>query len=176
MRSFPHGHRNAPDARVTVVPNNKPQDWFTAGSMEMNNLRTQGLGTRHPAAIRAAEAAAPSNPYMEHRWGQRRRCRARVCISAGAGITGTARVRDVSTSGAFLETALPLPLFSQIVVAVLSDDGAGHALEFSAAVVRHEPDGVGIEWCEPVAGSICRSLGCTLNCAAASPGRSPAAG
>jgi hypothetical protein len=108
-------------------------------------------------------------PHMEHRWGIRRRCRARVCISAGAGISGAARVRNVSTSGAFLETALPLPLFSQLSIAVLGDDGPAHRIEFAAAVVRTEPGGVGIEWCEPVAGSICRMLGCTLACAAARP-------
>ena len=61
---------------------------------------------------------------MEHRWGQRRRCRARVCVSAGAGVSGSARLRDVSISGAFLETALPLPLFAQIAIAVLRDDGS----------------------------------------------------
>jgi hypothetical protein len=106
---------------------------------------------------------------MEHRWGQRRRCRASVSVSTGAAVTGTARVRDVSTSGAFLETALPLPLFSQIAIAVLREDGATRSREFTASVVRAEPDGVAIEWCEPVAGSICCSLGCAIKCAA-SPG------
>jgi hypothetical protein len=104
---------------------------------------------------------------MEHRWGQRKRCRASVRVSAGAGVSGDARMRDVSTSGAFLETTLPLPLFSQLAIAVLGDDGSAHSYEFTAAVVRTEPGGVGIEWCEPVAGSICRLLGCAINCAAA---------
>jgi hypothetical protein len=109
---------------------------------------------------------AARSPRMEHRWGNRRRCRAQVCIAAGAGIAGTARLRDVSTSGAFLETALPLPLFSQLAIAVLGEDGSAHPVEFTAAVVRTAPGGVGIEWCEPVGGSICRMLGCTLKCAA----------
>ena len=121
----------------------------------------------HLATIRAAEAAAPVSPRMEHRWGQRRSCRARVRVSAGSGIAGSANLRNVSLSGAFLETALPLPLFSQIGVAVMSDDLSTHAVEFTASVVRTEPGGVGIEWCEPVTGSICRHLGCTLKCAAA---------
>lgn len=139
-----------------------------AGSTEMKSFGMQTSAASHQTAIRAAESAAPASPRMEHRWGQRRPCRARVGISAGAGITGTARVRDVSISGAFLETALRLPLFSQVAIAVLHDDGAKHALEFTAAVTRTEPDGVGIEWCEPVAGSICRLLGCTLDCALSS--------
>ena len=106
-------------------------------------------------------------PGMEHRWGERKRCRARVCVSAGAGASGAGGMRDVSVSGAFLETALPLPLFSQIAIAVLSADGSTHAVEFTACVVRSEPDGVGVEWCEPVSGSICRCLGCDMQCAAA---------
>ena len=142
----------------------------------MDALGMQTSGTWHLAPVRDADAGAPADPHMEHRWGQRKPCRARVSVSAGAGITGTARVRDVSISGALLETALPLPLFSQIAVAVLRDDGATHAQEFTASVVRTEPDGVGIEWCDPVAGSICRWLGCTLNCAARALGQSPGTG
>jgi hypothetical protein len=130
---------------------------------------TQIPRTWQLAAVHAAAHATPSAPIMEHRWGHRRPCRARVCISAGTGVAGTARVRDVSVSGAFLETALPLPLFAQIAVAVLQDDGAQHRLEFTAAVVRTAPDGVGIEWCEPVTGSICRLLGCNLRCDANHP-------
>jgi len=137
----------------------------------MNSLGMQTSGPWHLATIRAAEASTVGGPRMEHRWGQRRPCRARVSVAAGAGITGTARVRDVSISGAFLETALPLPLFSQIAVAVLHDDGATHTPEFTASVVRTEPEGVGIEWCEPVAGSICRLLGCAIKCASST--RSP---
>ena len=54
------------------------------------------------------EAAGKPGPiFMEHRWGQRKRCRARVYLSAGAGISGTGHVRDVSSSGAFIETTLP---------------------------------------------------------------------
>ena len=130
----------------------------------MNSSGNQTTATCHLAAARATEAAALESRRMEHRWGQRRLCRASVNVSAGAGVIGTARVRDVSISGAFLETALPLPLFSQIAIAVLPDD-ATHTLEFMASVVRTEPEGVGIEWCEPVAGSICRLLGCAINCA-----------
>ena len=61
-------------------------------------------------------------------------------------------MRDVSLSGAFLETTLPLPLFSQIAIAVRRDDGSTHLMEFTATVVRSDLGGVGIEWCEPVSG------------------------
>lgn len=116
-------------------------------------------------AIRAADSQPAAERRMEHRWGPRRPCRARVCVSAGGGITGIGRLRDVSMSGAFLETALPLPIFAQLAVAVLRDDGATHQLEFSAVVVRHDQNGVGIEWCDPNPGPICRALNCGLECA-----------
>jgi hypothetical protein len=119
------------------------------------------------AAIRAADAAVLADPRMEHRWGQRRSCRARVRVSAGAGVAATVRVRNVSISGAFLETTLRLPLFSQVDIAVLRGDGSTHGVEFAASVVRAEPGGIGIEWCEPVLGSICPALGCTMQCGAA---------
>jgi hypothetical protein len=132
----------------------------------MNNSRLQNRTSWQSAAIHAATATSRSIPYMEHRWGMRRPCRARVCISAGAGIAGTGRLRNVSMSGAFLETALPLPLSSQVEVAVLRDDGSRHVVEFTATVVRAEPGGVGLEWCETASGSICSLLGCNLQCAA----------
>jgi len=141
----------------------------TRGGTTVKSSGAQVPLTWHLAAARGAASATPSAPIMEHRWGHRRSCRARVCVSAGAGVVGTARVRDVSASGAFLEIALPLPLFSQIAVAVLQDDGARDPLEFTAAVVRNDPDGAGIEWCEPVNGSICRLLACTLQCQSNNP-------
>jgi hypothetical protein len=156
MSSFPHWHRKAPDARAVAVLNNRI----------MKTSVIQASAPWQQAAISATETPKHPEPGMEHRWGQRKPCRARVCASAGAGVAGSARLRDVSISGAFLETALPLPLFAQIAVAILSHDGATHAVEFTASVVRAERGGVGIEWCEPVSGSICRALGCTMHCAA----------
>lgn len=100
---------------------------------------------------------------MEHRWGIRRPCRARVFVSAGGGVAGVGGLRNVSMSGAFLETAMPLPLFAQISVAVLLDDGS-KCEEFTAAVVRREAHGAGIEWTDPVSGSICCALGCAAHC------------
>ncbi|HET9863165.1 MAG TPA: PilZ domain-containing protein [Steroidobacteraceae bacterium] len=101
--------------------------------------------------------------YMEHRWGWRRPCRARVSVSAGRRINGPGRLRDVSMSGAFLETIVPLPMFAQIEIAVLCADGTCCA-ECTGTVVRRELDGVGIEWTEPVTGSICTRLGCGASC------------
>jgi hypothetical protein len=114
----------------------------------------------------AAISHSPVSP-MEHRWGVRRECRTRVCISAGDELTGTGRIRDISMSGAFLETSLPLPLFAQVEVRLLRDDGLGHLVEFSATVVRRAHDGAGLEWRETAACSICQVVGCGKACASA---------
>ena len=105
---------------------------------------------------------------MEHRWGRRIRCDARVRLSAGAGSGAAGRLRNVSLSGAFLETAIELPLFARVGLTVVRDDPlTGHEVEVMASVVRREPDGVGIEWCETPRRSICEVLGCATRCAAA---------
>ena len=130
----------------------------------MKTATARNCDTWHPIARRAADALVHGPNFMEHRWGRRRPCRARVCLSTGGGIVGPGRLRDVSMSGAFLETAVTLPIFAQLAIVVLRDDGATHQLEFPAVVVRHAEDGVGIEWCDPQAGSICCALNCGMDC------------
>lgn len=107
-----------------------------------------------------------TNPTVDHRWGARIPCRAHVRISAAAEVTGAGRVRDVSSSGAFIETTLTLPVNSRVTMWVLGNESATRAIEITAIVVRVERDGVAVEWCETPAGSICTVLGCTTRCAA----------
>ena len=115
-------------------------------------------------ASRSLDRRPSGETRMEHRCGRRRACRARVSVSVGSRLTGIGRLRDVSMSGAFLETALPLPLFATLDVAVLREDGSTHPLAFPAEVVRHCDDGVGIEWCNPNPGAICLFLNCGIDC------------
>lgn len=85
---------------------------------------------------------------MEHRWGARVALDRAVRIS-GSGITGSGILRNLSVSGAFIET--PLPLAGLVVVRIRVPDGLnGGTAEQKAAgfVVRREPGGFGIEWCE----------------------------
>ena len=110
--------------------------------------------------------ARPRWHEMEHRWGQRIPCGSPVRISVGAGICGGGKLRNVSTSGAFIETALELPLFSRLTVAVIRNDPT-REIDTLASVVRFERDGVAVEWCETPGGSICHEFGCTTRCAAA---------
>jgi hypothetical protein len=88
-----------------------------------------------------------------------------VSVSTGSGASGIGKLTNISISGAFLETAVSLPLFVQLAIVVLRDDGAAHQLTFAAVVVRHDENGVGIEWCDPTAGSICQALHCDIKCA-----------
>ena len=111
-------------------------------------------------------AGKPAPVFMEHRWGQRKRCRARVYLSAGAEVSGTGRLRDVSSSGAYIETTLHLPMHSRVMLNVRGNESATYEVDIAASVARVDNDGIGVEWYETPAGSICTLLGCTTLCAA----------
>jgi hypothetical protein len=110
-----------------------------------------------------ASSAPTAESGMEHRWGRRRPCRARAFLSAGGGLAGVGGLRNVSMSGAYLETELPLLPFTQIAVSVMLPDGS-HGAEYTATVVRRDAGGVGIEWSETAHGPICDALGCGATC------------
>ena len=131
----------------------------------MKTTVARDSNTWQAVAVRAADTDNLPERPMEHRWGRRRPCRARVSVSTGGGASGLGQLKNLSMSGAFLETALPLPLYAQLAITVLRNDGSTHQIEFTAVVVRHDANGVGIEWCEPYAGSICGALGCDIDCA-----------
>jgi hypothetical protein len=116
----------------------------------------------------SADGASPF--FMEHRWGQRMPCRALVRLSAGMGVGGAGHVRDVSSSGAFIETAVDLTVGARLDLFVLGNESATRAVELTASVVRVGHAGIGVEWCVTPAGSICAALGCTTFCAAMSKG------
>jgi hypothetical protein len=113
------------------------------------------------------EGSGHSRPdFMEHRWGQRMACRARVRMSTVEGISGAGCIRDISSSGAFIETALELPVNARLVLIMSGNESATREVEVKASVVRVARDGVGVEWCETPAGSVCAMVGCTTRCAA----------
>jgi len=90
---------------------------------------------------------------MEHRCGQRVpidlpvRLKAWPCVGRG-------QLRDVSVSGAFIETDLELPLLGLIDVEVQVVDAeirSGRALQTlvtAACIVRSNRSGIGVEWIE----------------------------
>ena len=86
---------------------------------------------------------------MDHRWGERESTDIAVQIVAGPGKTGTARVVNVSLTGAFLETSVPLRLHSLVYLQANAQAPSGtRANSVAANVVRQDDLGVGVEWCE----------------------------
>jgi len=104
---------------------------------------------------------------MEHRWGRRISCTAPVRVTLENGLIGSGRLRNASSSGAFIETTLATPMLSRVSIAITRDDRTQR--EIRAIVVRRDPDGIAIEWCKTEEGSICSGLGCETRCAASNP-------
>ncbi|HYJ39371.1 MAG TPA: PilZ domain-containing protein [Steroidobacteraceae bacterium] len=114
----------------------------------------------------AQMASQPRPAFMEHRWGQRMRCLARVRLSAGAENTGAGRVRDVSSSGAYIETSFDIPVHARVTLLVQGNESSTRVVEIAASVARRDREGIGVEWCDTPGCSICVVLGCTTPCAA----------
>ena len=91
-------------------------------------------------------------------------CRALVRISQDEHATVEGRIRDISSSGAFIETMAGIPVYARIALWVLGNESAAHAVEIPATVVRADRDGIGVEWCETPASEICGVVGCTTHC------------
>ena len=98
---------------------------------------------------------------MDHRFGRRFECGTPIHIAAGSQ-DGEARLRDVSLSGAFLETSMKLPLFAQVLL--LRTTPAHRVIEMRGSVVRRDATGYGIEWCDTPRAPICQVFGCPHPC------------
>jgi hypothetical protein len=83
---------------------------------------------------------------MEHRWGNREPTNVAVNFVV-YGTTGAGRVLNVSLTGAYLETSIPPRLLS-VVYLQLARTASAAAECIAATVVRRDPWGVGLEWCE----------------------------
>jgi hypothetical protein len=84
---------------------------------------------------------------MEHRWGQRVSADVIVRLIAAPGAIGTGRLRNVSATGAFVQTNLNLPLLTPVRVEwIAGPPPTGHPCAGRAYVVRQVAAGVGIEW------------------------------
>jgi hypothetical protein len=86
---------------------------------------------------------------MDHRWGQRHPTDVEVQFVAKQGTTGTGRILNISLTGAYLKTRVPLRVHSLVYLepAALSS-GSDHGRRIAASVVRQDALGVGLEWCE----------------------------
>ncbi len=94
---------------------------------------------------------------MEHRWGWRLRVDLTARVGDAAGEMSIARLRDVSVSGAFLETAVRVPAFSCVDVQFRTCRG-GNSRALSAHVVRSTSEGIAVEWDEFAPADVARLM------------------
>jgi hypothetical protein len=86
---------------------------------------------------------------MEHRWGHRREISRAVHLGMRNGLASRGRITNVSISGAFVVTPLPVSLFSYVEVQFTAMvDGKRARMAVEGQVVRKEATGFGVEWCE----------------------------
>lgn len=84
---------------------------------------------------------------MEHRWGQRVTLEVPVRLYFNDAALGRGLLRNVSASGALIETSLEIPVFANLVVALpASGEASPQIHELPASVVRRVPAGVAVEW------------------------------
>lgn len=82
---------------------------------------------------------------MEHRWGNRVPTDVEVQVLADPATAGWGRLRDISISGGFIETALRIRPLSTLCMTVPATRFEG-VRNVHAVVVRGQADGVGVEW------------------------------
>lgn len=90
---------------------------------------------------------------MEHRWGQRVAVKMPVCFDIRP--HAASWMRDVSASGAFIETVPLFPIFSLLHVKFIVD---GSIESVPAYVARVCGDGMGVEWCTFAPNAICAMI------------------
>lgn len=83
---------------------------------------------------------------MEHRWGFRYLLDVSVRLE---GLPKSARLRNISSSGAYVETGATPALDSRVLLELGCRLGAGEGRgRVPAYVVRRDERGIGVEWCE----------------------------
>ena len=86
---------------------------------------------------------------MEHRWGRRFPLNAAVKLRLRTGAVVAGRIANASISGAFVNAASGLPIYTYVLLDLDSDGARQSGPEcIPAYVVRVALDGVGLEWGE----------------------------
>ena len=86
---------------------------------------------------------------MEHRWGERFPVELTVRLHSGSTTILESRLANASVSGALINTEVRLAVFSHVVVEFDVARRSGVAGQrVPAYVVRHAPEGLGLEWQE----------------------------
>ena len=85
---------------------------------------------------------------MEHRCGTRHEVDIAVYARSHGGVVSSVGwLRDISASGAFLVTTLPIDPPAHVSLRVVDADGRFPS-RLEGHVIRRTPDGLGIEWAE----------------------------
>jgi hypothetical protein len=89
---------------------------------------------------------------MEHRWGARQPTDVKVRFVSPSKI-GTGRLLNISVTGAFMKTKAQMRLLSVVdLLPAASRLRKKKRRRLAACVVRQDSVGVGLEWCETLAG------------------------
>lgn len=83
-----------------------------------------------------------------HRWGQRIAVDIPVQVAACALPAFHGHLKNLSWSGALIETAHELPLHAYIAISVKLPETGDSATTVMARVTRQSKEAVGVEWCE----------------------------
>jgi len=84
---------------------------------------------------------------MEHRWGVRHLLDVSVRLDGRPQVLTFARLKEASSSGAYIETRTAPPMLSRVWVE-LDWDRRDASNRIAAYVVRTDQGGVGLEWCD----------------------------
>jgi hypothetical protein len=82
--------------------------------------------------------------FMEHRWGNRHAANLPVSFTLQSGQRGVGRVLNISTTGAYVQTEIPLRILT--LIDLLIDGIIPRGVRFTGCVMRRDQGGVGLEW------------------------------
>ncbi len=122
----------------------------------MLTLRTDDLRSDSPFEWPGAPQAEDPKPrgFMEHRWGKRHAIDLPVSFTLQSGRRGVGRVLNISTTGAYVQTEIPLRILTLIELFI--EGGVPRGARFRGCVMRRDQGGVGLEWETPIPSDLMR--------------------
>ena len=94
----------------------------------------------------SAQPPSRTQMHSERRWGPRVDVDLPIRLELRDGRTTTARLRNVSVSGALIECAEELPTFTTLRVEIPASARVPRPIQMGARVVRAEHPYLGVEW------------------------------
>src|ERR1700744_5421250 len=101
----------------------------------------------HTAFLSSGSSRSTCEALMEHRWGHRYEVSRPVRLGTRGGVMARGKICNVSISGAFIVSPLPVALFAHIQVQFRAMvDGRRTSTTVEGQVVRKDTMGLGSEW------------------------------